>query len=312
MPTKIMIVDDDPVLRQILQTYLVRAGYEVVQAEDGLGAWQIFQRDPMRLVITDWMMPAMDGPELIQRIRQASANDPQAPYTYIIMLTAKDGKQEVVQGLESGADDYLTKPFNAGELRARIVIGERILHLENSLKEALKHTQQLATYDHLLVKLLNRRALYAQTEIEINRAQRDHHPLSFIMFDIDFFKSVNERYTHAIGDEALKLIADIIIQTKRPYDLAGRWGGEEFMLVLPNTSLEDAQAAAERLRYNVEQATLPIANQPPLKLTISLGVTSTSLQPDTSHTIKDLEHQADVALMQAKAIGKNRVCVFQP
>ncbi|MGQ0604617.1 MAG: GGDEF domain-containing protein [Anaerolineales bacterium] len=304
---KILIVDDDPVLRQILHTYLARAGYEVALAEDGRSAWETWQQDHHRLVITDWMMPVMDGPELIRQVRSAIYPG----YTYIIMLTAKEGKSDVIFGLESGADDYLTKPFNAGELRARISIGERILNLERDLQQALTRMEQLATHD-AVTGLLNRRALYSHGEAELNRAHRDSKPLSFVMLDIDHFKSVNDRFGHLIGDQALRMVADTMARNKRPYDWAGRWGGEEFLLILPSTDMAEAAHIADRLRIMVNETAVPLGNGQDLFLEVSLGVTSSSLQLGDKYTLDRLTKEADDALIRAKREGRNRVCIYQP
>jgi two-component system chemotaxis response regulator CheY len=304
---KILIVDDDPVLRQILHTYLARASYEVTLAEDGRAAWDIWQQEHTRLIVTDWMMPVMDGPELIRRIRATSFPG----YTYIIMLTAKEGKSDVIFGLEAGADDYLTKPFNAGELRARISIGERILNLEASLSQALTRMEELATHDPV-TGLLNRRALYSHAEAELNRAQRYGKALSFVMLDIDHFKSVNDHHGHLVGDQALRVVADTLAHNKRPYDWAGRWGGEEFLLVLPNTDLDEAAVVSERLRVSLNEADVPLPNGGSLHLQASLGVSSSSLDPNVRNTLDSLVNLADEALLRAKREGRNRVCIYKP
>ncbi len=302
---KILIVDDDPVLRQILQTYLLRAGYEVALAEDGRAAWDIWQKDHTRLIITDWMMPVMDGPELIRRVRGASFPS----YTYIIMLTAKESKSDVIFGLGAGADDYLTKPFNAGELRARISIGERILNLEANLSQALARMEELATHDPV-TGLLNRRALYTHAEAELNRAQRDRKPLSFVMLDLDHFKQVNDRHGHLMGDKALHAVASTLAQNKRPYDWAGRWGGEEFLLVLPATDSQEAAIVAERLRVGIQDTRVPLPDGSAISVQASLGVATSSFEPGKAYTLDLLVHQADEALFRAKREGRNRVCVF--
>lgn len=304
---KILIVDDDPVLRQILQTYLARSGYEVAMAEDGRVAWEFWQQEHPRLIITDWMMPVLDGPELIRRVRGAAY----ANYTYIIMLTAKEGKSDVIFGLEAGADDYLTKPFNAGELRARITIGERILNLEANLSQALARMEEMATHDPV-TSLLNRRALYSHAEAELNRAQRDSKPVSFVMLDLDHFKSVNDRFGHLTGDKALYAVAEMLTHNKRPYDWAGRWGGEEFLLVLPNTDVVEASAVAERLRVSINETQIPLPDGGSFNLQASLGVTSSSYNVKKPYTLDLLVHQADEALIRAKREGRNRVCVYKP
>ena len=309
---KILIVDDDPVLRQILQTYMSRAGYDVALAENGQTALDIWERETIRLVITDWMMPVMDGPELIRRIRAVSA----PAYTYIIMLTAKESKGDVIYGLEAGADDYLTKPFNTGELRARVKIGERILNLENRLNQTLQQMEELATLDSL-TGLLNRRALYTHAEAELSRSRRDRNPVSLMMLDIDHFKQVNDRHGHLVGDKALRLVADTLKLNKRPYDWAGRWGGEEFLLVLPSTDEGLAVTIAERMRQQILDTHLPVATGV-LQLHASFGIASTSTGLDLDANGSELYHldslvaRADEALMRAKELGRNRVCVYEP
>ena len=303
---KILVVDDDSTLRHILRIQLTRAGYEVVEAEDGQIAWDIVQRENLRFVITDWMMPEMDGPEFIRRIRQTNLPG----YTYIIMLTAKEGKDSVVTGLEAGADDYLTKPFDPGEFRARVAIGKRIINLETRLSESLVRLEELAMRDGL-TGLFNRRALYQHTENELSRARRENFPLSLVLLDIDHFKSVNDQHGHLVGDQALRLVADIITHSKRPYDWAGRWGGEEFLVVLPNTGPPEARIVAERMRENVARAHFVLPDDDrSLQLHISLGVSSASVSPDSTLMLDQLLHHADEALYRAKRGGRNRVCLF--
>jgi len=289
---KILIVEDDLMQRRFLQVMLTRNGREVIAAEDGEAAWNILQKEHIPIVITDWMMPVLSGPELIRRIR--SANLPR--YTYLVLLTSKSTQNSIVEGLKAGADDYLIKPFDRNELMARLAIGERILNLEERL-------EQMATHD-TLTNLLNRRALYGSAEIELKRSIREGIPLSLIMLDIDHFKSVNDAFGHPTGDKALCLVAETLLQNKRDYDLVGRWGGEEFLTLLPKTSLSDACTVAERFRAGIEAAGFITPNGSPVKFTVSLGVSSTA---SGSLDIEELIHQADEALYLAKNAGRNRV-----
>ncbi len=304
---KILIVDDDPALRRILIAHLTRAGYQTVEAADGQAAWEILRADPIRLVITDWMMPLLDGLGLIQRIRELGAQE--RGYTYIILLTAKASKSDIVSGLESGADDYLTKPFDPRELRARVVIGERILNLETSLSEARQQMEILAMFDGV-TKLLNRRAVQQHAEAELNRAGRHYFRVSLVLLDIDHFKSVNDRYGHLVGDQALRMVADVLTQSIRPYDSVGRWGGEEFLLVLPRTTPEEAYRVAERVRQSVAAAHLALPDGNQVRVQVSLGVTSTSGLPGGFPSLDLLIQQADEALYRAKALGRNCVSIY--
>jgi two-component system, cell cycle response regulator len=292
---KTLIVEDDLMQRRFLQVMLSRNGRDVMTASDGRQAWEILQKERIQIVITDWMMPEMSGPELIQHIR--TANFPY--YTYLMLLTSKNAQNSIVEGLKAGADDYLIKPFDQNELMARLAIGERILNLEERL-------ERMATHD-TLTNLLNRRALYAGAQIELSRAARENSTVSMILLDIDHFKSVNDVYGHPCGDKALCLMAETLLQNKRDYDLLGRWGGEEFMVLLPRTSVSDAVKVAERFRSEIETADLPMTNNRFLKFTASLGISNTAAAGD----LDTLIHQADEALYAAKNSGRNRVCVFK-
>ncbi|MEP7359758.1 MAG: response regulator, partial [Anaerolineales bacterium] len=191
---KILIVDDDPNSRRLLAVNLGWAGHQVVEADGGEAAWEQYQREPARLIITDWMMPGMNGLELIQRVREAQE---QAGFTYIIILTAMSGKAQVVRGLQAGADDYLTKPYDLDELEARVKIAERILDLQAKLTASSKQMELLAMQD-TLTGLLNRRAIHDRALAELNRLKRGTAaaPLSVIMLDIDYFKDINDGFGH--------------------------------------------------------------------------------------------------------------------
>jgi two-component system, cell cycle response regulator len=299
---KILVVDDDPVSRLLLQASLGAAGHRVQEASNGEVAWEMLQRDTFRLVISDWMMPGLDGLELTRRIR-AAAN---ANYIYIILLTVKGGKDDVVSGLEAGVDDYLTKPFNPNELRARVAIGERILSLEAHLAESRQQLQLLATHDEL-TKVLNRRAIYENAGAELQRALRSDTSLSLVLFDMHNFRAVNDQHGHLVGDRALSLVAETLRQNKRPYDLLGRWGGDSFLLVLPDTSAEAAYSVASRLHESVVAAYLPTENTL-VQLALHVGVAG--LHPSQHVPLDVLLQQADAALRSAKRAGPAAIWVF--
>ncbi len=303
---RMLIVDDDPLQRRLLHASLSRAGHEVVESTDGADAWNVLQQEPAHIpmVITDWMMPKLNGLDLIRLIRAANFDN----YTYIILVTAKDSKEDVVIGLDSGADDYLTKPFDPNEMRARVAIGERIISLETRLKESLNQLRHMATYDSL-TGLMNRRAVYERAQSEMDRTRREGRPLSLVMFDIDHFKNVNDRYGHLVGDQALRLVAGAILQSKRSYDHAGRWGGEEFVLVLPDTERLEARDMAERMRKSIAALSYSLGDGTYLSLRVSLGV-STMDGDDETAVLGMLIQQADDALYCAKDNGRNRVCVY--
>jgi two-component system cell cycle response regulator len=299
---KILVVEDDPLSRQLVSASLRRAGHEVVQAEDGQAAWELFQREAYSLVITDWMMPELDGPALVQRIRADGGKS----YTYIIMLTAMDDTNNVVAGLESGADEYLTKPFNSRELVARVASGVRIIKLEEQLIEAHRKMEILAMHDGL-TGLFNRRAIQEHTESEFDLARRKERALSILLLDVDHFKNINDKHGHKAGDEALRQLAKMLTENLRPYDRAGRWGGEEFIVILPETELQEAVTVAERLRARVEASPISLEDSKSLAMQISVGVASVSAPYPSLERLIDA---ADQALYQAKQSGRNRVCSY--
>ncbi|HPH97635.1 MAG TPA: diguanylate cyclase [Anaerolineaceae bacterium] len=296
---RILIVDDDPVARQILRTSLVRFGHEVMEMTDGRAAWDYLQTDTVRLVITDWLMPEMDGVELIRRIRSR----PTSGYIYTIILTAKDDKSNIVRGLEAGADDYLTKPFNIHELHARVMIGVRILDLETNLKNARDRMETMAMHD-TLTGLLNRRAIYAHLDAELNRREREACHLSLALMDLDHFKSINDTRGHLVGDRVLIHIAHCIMQGVRPYDWIGRWGGDEFLLILPGADLDGAVIIAERIRHRIRTNPFTLEDGSELQLHVSIGVMTA---PPGPVTIEQLVANVDQALYQAKQGGRDQV-----
>lgn len=302
---RIVIADDETIARRLLRAVLTAAGHEVLEATDGEAAWTLLQQEDVSLLITDWQMPHLDGPGLIRRIRAAE----QPRYIYSILLSARDSKRDMIAGLNDGADDYLTKPVHPDELRARVAIGVRILNLELNLREARDGFAYQASHDPL-TGLLNRLAITNHVRAEIARASRGSYPLSLVLLDLDHFKQVNDSYGHLVGDAALKHIAQILTTTVRPYDWVGRWGGEEFLIVLASTRLDEALMIAERLRHQVEANPLPLADGAMLPLTTSVGVACAELPEVCIIDPVNLFQQADAALYAAKRLGRN--CVYPP
>ena len=299
---KVLLAEDDPGSRRLVNVHLSAAGYEVIEAEDGQLAWELFQRETFQIVITDWMMPKMDGPTLIHNIRSNGKKS----YTYIIMLTAIDDKPKVVMGLEAGADEYLTKPFDSRELIARVASGERILKLEEQLTQARHEMETLAMHDGL-TGMFNRRAIEEYTEAELDLARRKERPLSVILLDIDYFKAINDQYGHSIGDHTLQQLAGILPRNLRQYDRIGRWGGDEFIVILPDTKISEAIMIADRMRITTAETKLSLENGEYYTVQISLGVACAS---GSYPSLKKLVDAADLAMYQAKQAGRNHVCSF--
>jgi len=297
---RLLVVDDDALLRRSLNLQLTRAGYEVHEAEDGEVAWKMIERATYRFVITDWNMPGLSGLELVARIRAKLAGG----YTYILMLTAHSAKLDVIAGLKSGADDYLTKPFDMDELRARVGIGVRILELEAKLQESLASAAELAVRDDL-TGLFNRRAFENRLADEVQRAVRYQRPLSLLLIDIDHFKHYNDRHGHPQGDALLRELSALFLSCVRITDFVARYGGEEFAVILPETSPANAQAVAALILERV--CAHPFARretQPGGALTVSIGVAGNE---DGLPEAERLLLTADQALYQAKGRGRNRL-----
>jgi two-component system, cell cycle response regulator len=296
---RILIAEDDQVSRRVLEAHLGKWGYQVLAARDGDEAWQILQSaDAPRLAILDWMMPGMDGTELCRRLRQEG----QHPYTYVILLTALSGEENLCEGMDAGADDYLTKPFRANELRVRLRAGRRIVDLQDELIAAREALQVKAAHDPL-TGLWNHEEVIACLQRELVRARRGGEPVGVIMADIDHFKLVNDRFGHLAGDAVLRAVAQKMLHGMRPYDNVGRYGGGEFLVVLPGCTGENARALAERLRLAVCSAPFD-TSEGLITVTLSLGVTVSSAAEQNAG---DLVRRADQALYRAKEQGRNRV-----
>jgi diguanylate cyclase (GGDEF)-like protein len=304
---KVLVADDDPVHRHVLEVILTRWGYEVVLTTDGTSACRVLEEDdPPKLAVLDWMMPGLDGPQVCRRVRQR----PGGKYVYLILLTARSHKDDLLQGLEAGADDYLIKPFDPAELKARLQTGRRILDLQDELLAAREAMRDLATRD-ALTGVWNHAAIQDALRRELIRAAREGRPLGVILADLDHFKRVNDTFGHLAGDAVLREAARRMTTAVRPYDLVGRYGGEEFLLVLPGCDQAKARKFAERIRTRL--AAEPVTHQGHLiPITVSMGVTVYD-QPDPAEPTA-LLHAADVALYRAKHSGRNRaeVSPFPP
>jgi two-component system, cell cycle response regulator len=294
---KILVADDSAISRRLLEKMLERLGYEVELAVDGqqaLGA--LMRADGPRLAVVDWMMPGMDGLEVCRRVRQRTA-----PYTYVILLTARDRQEDVLAGLDAGADDFLTKPFDAIELRARLRSGGRVLELQEALFAAVEALRHQATRD-ALTGLLNRGLVLDGLARELHRAEREQKPLSVVIADLDHFKRINDTHGHPAGDAVLRHAADRMRSALRGYDLVGRYGGEEFLVVLPGCDPERARQVAERLREAMAAEPMPTGNAE-VHVTVSLGIACATGEGVDSVA---LIQAADDALYRAKANGRNR------
>lgn len=295
----VLIVEDNNDIREMVSLMVGSMGYRTYTASTGKeGLIQLRAQVP-DIVLLDLMMPEMDGFEFC-RVIQA---DPTLPTPHIIITSAKDALEDKVKGLELGAADYLTKPFNLTELKARIKAGERIVRYQKMLKEQQALLEQLAREDKL-TGLCNRRHFEERAQEECLRAQRYHHSLSFLMGDLDHFKQINDRYGHAYGDTVLKQVGQTLLRHCRTSDVVARYGGEEFACLLFETGSEDAERVAERLCAAVRELSFTHPSGP-FRVTISFGVASLSDQQ--TQDLAELLEEADKALYSAKHKGRNRV-----
>lgn len=301
---RILLVDDEPTQRLIMARILRRAGYEVDTASNGREALAKIEASDFHLMITDWEMPEMDGIALCSAVRAS----PREGYIYTILLTARDAVEHVVTGLQSGADDYLTKPVIEPELIARLHTGQRIVTLERSLRAVNEENRRLSITDPL-TGTYNRRYLMEQLPREIERGARYGRTLSVIMCDVDYFKKVNDTHGHLVGDDVLKAFAAILQRGSRACDWVARYGGEEFVVVLPETNLASAHVAAEHLRAEVAAAPLQLASGITLPITASFGVAGWRDVVPAAATVDALMARCDAGVYVSKAAGRNRVSV---
>jgi two-component system, cell cycle response regulator len=296
---RVLIAEDDPVSCHLLKSFLIKWEYDVQVVTDGMAALRILEGDDTpRLAVLDWMMPGMEGVQICQRIRERKNR----PYVYVLLLTARNEKRDLLRGLELGADDYLTKPFDSEELRARLLVGERILNLQDDLIAAREELRFRATHD-VLTDLFNRGTVMDALRNELSRQTREHRSFGVILVDIDHFKGVNDTYGHLCGDEVLQIVARRMKECVRPYDTVGRYGGEEFLVIASATDAAGTMALAERIRSTLESK--PVVTQAgEVRVTASLGAAvSTDARTVDAQALLRL---ADKALYRAKELGRNR------
>ncbi len=299
----ILVAEDDPIARKILEKTLIKEGHEVVSVENGRKAFALFKERFFPIILTDWMMPEMNGIELCRAVRNHQASG----YVFIIILTSKDSKDDIVTGLNSGADDYVSKPFNPPELKARIKTCMRILELEKSLKQANENIRILSITDPL-TKCYNRGYITERLPQEIRRARRYKRALSMILCDIDHFKKINDGHGHQVGDQVLiEFVHSINKAIRQDVDWIARYGGEEFLIVLPETHPENACILADRLRSTIAAHNF-VFQEKAIHITSSFGISGfNSVTPDENISPEAMINIADKCLYQCKLEGRNRV-----
>jgi len=299
-PMKVLAAEDNPVMQSMLVSLLSKWGYEPVMARDGNEAWRALQNpDGPSLAILDWMMPGLNGIEICRAVRSAARE----PYVYILLLTARTDFEDLLEGMEAGADDYLTKPFHSHELRVRLRAGRRVLELQEQLLAAREALREQATHDSL-TGLLNRGTILETLRREVSRTSREANAVSLLMVDLDHFKQVNDTHGHAAGDAVLQQAARRIQAAGRGYDSVGRYGGEEFLVLLPGCDHAGAIAQAERIRE--------IIASPPFSLetkahTVTCSIGAASRAFPAPGDADALLREADLAMYRAKADGRNQV-----
>ncbi|MGR3302668.1 MAG: diguanylate cyclase [Candidatus Scalindua sp.] len=300
---KVLIAEDENISRRKLEKFLEDLDYEVISCKDGLEAWDIIQSENApNLLVLDWMMSGMDGVEVCRKVRKLARE----PYTFILLLTSKDKQEDIVEGMEAGADDYITKPFNQNELRVRLRAGKRIVELNEELLAVQNNLKKQVINDEL-TGLYNRRYMSEILKKEFSRVLRYQTELSCLLLDLDYFKEVNDTFGHTFGDMVLREFSTCLKQEARKTDIPFRYGGEEFMLLLPNTDIGGALNVAEKIRSACEVKKYDDGNNS-TTVTVSIGIASVKQHQLVDD--KELMAFADKALYRAKTEGRNRVAVY--
>jgi two-component system cell cycle response regulator len=297
---KILIADDQPLDRAVLKMTLEKWGYEVIEAEDGAEAMKILNsEDSPGLAILDWMMPGLSGPEICLELRYQE----RTRYVYVLLLSAKDNVEDLVQGMAAGADDYISKPVDMHELQVRLRAGRRILELQEELIATREELRTQATRD-FLTGISNRGSIMEQLTGEVHRSVRQGTSLAVLMCDVDFFKRINDTHGHPAGDAVLKEVANRMHSAIRPYDAVGRFGGEEFLVLCPGTDAAGGAALARRLRETIASTPI-VTDRGPIDVTVSIGLSARVFENVAE--LDQIISEADAALYAAKHNGRNRV-----
>ena len=294
----VLVVDDVSQNLQVIADILEEVGYDTTFATSGEQALERIAIAQPDLILLDLMMPGMDGFEVCTRLK----SEPKLAGIPVIFLTASQEKHHLVEAFGQGAVDYITKPFNAPELLARVRTHLELKHTQDQLRQCLKELERLAITDSL-TQIGNRRHISGLAQQEFNRACRYHRVFSLLIFDIDHFKKVNDTYGHSVGDQVLKIIAKTVLRSLRKVDYFGRWGGEEFLVIIPEIDGKTAVTVAERLREGIAQTIISVGEQS-LYVTVSIGVAS---YKSADQTIDAILERADQALYHAKKQGRNQV-----
>jgi two-component system cell cycle response regulator len=307
---KVLIAEDDAVSRLTLRRAIEQLGHEVLVATDGTDAWELYRQHTVDVIVSDWLMPGMDGLDLCRRVRESQRET----YTYFMLLTSLEGKQHFMQGMQAGADDYLTKPLDREELQVRLQVASRVTSLHHQLAEK---TRELESANHALAESARRDPLTGlgnrlQLREDLYRLQRwlDRYGRGFgvALCDVDRFKLYNDRYGHVAGDEVLQAISRAVAETVRSGDMAYRYGGEEILVIMPEQSAETSIIAMERVREAVARLAIPHApNKPYGVVTISVGLVAIGQGEQLAWEV--VLNRADAALYRAKAEGRNRLAL---
>jgi diguanylate cyclase (GGDEF)-like protein len=302
---RILIADDSIVSRHLLEATLRKWSYEVIVACDGQEAWKhLSEPDPPRLAILDWVMPGLSGPEVCKRVRERAKNE-QLNYTYLVLLTSKSEREDLIEGMEAGADDYLVKPFDQRELKVRLRVGTRIIDLQRQLAAKEEELREQATKD-FLTRIWNRSSILDILQRELVRGARENRPVGVVLADLDHFKTVNDTYGHFAGDAVLREFTRRVSAAIRPYDSLGRYGGEEFLVVLPGCDDDFTGSQAERMRQALSEPLM--INETAHRQTCSFG--ATCWNPGSNVSAETLIRVADEALYKAKKQGRDRTVVL--